>query len=771
MDRITKSYVDEFSKMFGYTNLTLPQIYCKFSNYCVVSKHLTNETFTNAGQDIVSEASYTEFQYDGFAILMNGHLVPSRSSIDDFLHSSDNVEIEIIVIMTKTSVEDIKPSVIYSNNLWDTFSSIFEDRSMESFNEQNEDESLLSYLYSKSSLLSAHRFPELHVYFVADVISDDLIQECNNSLLAQVNLFENKHVFSSIHVNVWKNNDLISAYNRSKFRENVTIMPIDTMPFPKIRTINDGYIALVAFSEFKKLIIDENGAIMTNVFHDNIRAYQGNNVVNQSMKDSIVNGKIEEFVLMNNGITVVASDISFVSKELTLSDYQIVNGCQTCHVLYNNRFVKGIDNLVLMVRIIGSKDIQVRNAIILGTNSQTVVRREQLMALSELQERIENLYRAMSKPEQLYYERRSKQYLSETSVPQYKVITIPVQIMTFVSMFIGEPHNVTGYYSQIIVNLERNNKKVFSEDYYIGTYYTSGLAYYKLSRLQKVGFIPREYASVKYHLLYAFRLAASEGYGDMPSLENAIMENYCDMLNNILWDDVRCKSYFMKAKKIVDLALDRMPKDSDGGNKNLTQRVAEVAHYLIKTGDRDIINNFKEDFKKRILSKSINYLTTYGESQTISSISLLTRHASKRICMVAGNLFSYSMNDVDVVNAIGQFLNRGGEIRMLMYNYKQEKIIDMPLFKRLAAMADDNNIEIRLLQHTPQISYNGQNMSYNLYSFDENNIRLELQDNFHIGKIWLYNPEEHLVFQSIFDKVWKENSIEKLDLKSIFKLN
>ena len=760
MDTITKSYLDEFSKVFGYEDQPLPIVYERFSNYCVVSKHLTNETFTDVSQEAVSDTCYLDEHFDGLALIMNGHLVVSKSGIDDLLQNGEGVEIEIVIIETKTKVNNVDVATSFCRRLWNLFRVVFENRSIDSFEQTPHDEdNIISYLYSRSSILSSCGYPELHVYLVADDISSELNDQVRESLRLSLVELEEKSIFSSATVNVWNNRELIKAYDRSKYRENVTIQPIDIMPFPKISTIKDGYVSFVPFSEFKKLIIDENGAILSNVFHDNIRAYQGENVVNQAMKESIENGPIEEFVLMNNGITVVASDITYMSKELTLKDYQIVNGCQTCHVLYNSRNVAGIDDLVLMVRIIGSKDPRVRNAIILGTNSQTVVRREQLMALSELQENIEKYYKAISKPEQLYYERRSKQYLSETSVPQYKVITIPIQIMAFVSMFIGEPHNVTGYYSLIVDNLERNNKKVFSEDYYIGAYYTSGLAYYKLSRLLKIGFVPREYSKVKYHLLYAFRLIASEGSNMMPSLEKKeSMESYCETLNSILWNDLRCKAYMKKAMTIVDEALERKPETNDGGSKTLTQRILEIARFVM-TNDESEVKQTLEEFKTRFLvllnDPRSSFVVTNGDEKAVVTVSLLIKHSKKEIRILTRNQYQSVLNHEMVVNAFSQFLARGGSLQMLLYDYDEKKITEMPLFRRLAVLKEQGrDLEIRTLERPVTLNYNSQEMCFNMFLFDALNERLELQENPNQGKIWINNSENTLTFQGVFEKYW-----------------
>ena len=777
MDRITKSYLDEFIRIFDYGDLSLTRAFELFSNYCVVSKHLTNETFSNAGQEAVCQDTYTNVAFDGLAIIMNGHLVSSKTGIDDILSSNSNVEIEIVVVETKASITSAEAVDTLCSNLVNAFSVAYEDIAIDAIAANDEDDNQISYIYSKSATLSSHGLPQLFVYFVADGIEKAIEGQIKLQLSQVSDIFKSKGIFSSIQMNLWNGKDLVREYDRSKFRKDVTVKIQNMLPFPSIKSITNGYVCFVPFSEFKKLIIDENGSIMSNVFHDNIRAFQGKNVVNQSMSETIKNGPIEEFVLMNNGITVVASDVDFTtSNGLTLKDYQIVNGCQTCHVLYNNRFVQGIDELQLMVRVIASKDSRVRNAIILGTNSQTVVRREQLMALSELQERIENYYRSITKPEQIYYERRSKQYLSETSIPQYKVITIPIQIMTFVSMFIGEPQNVTGYYSQIIDNLERNNKKVFSEQYAISTYYTSGLAYYKLSRLLKSGAISHEYANVKYHLLYAFRLVAGDEFGSMPALDKPMMEEYCDCLNKILWDDVRCLAYFKKGTLILDAALGRKPVRSDRMSKTFTQRIGETSEVMLSIVNKDATSpNDEEDFKalltRKIQSATPEYLFTNGTRRAILTLIELIRHSAKTICFLTGKMYEDELNDNSVINALSRYLEAGGSLRILMYNYTKGNIINTPVFRRLAILKEDGrDIEIRVMSSAPLTKYAGQTMQYNMYLFDQKSERFEAQEDFRKGRVWVNDPDRVKPYQASFDSLWKQEANLMVDLLTIFKL-
>lgn len=129
--------------------------------------------------------------------------------------------------------------------------------------------------------------------------------------------------------------------------------------------------------------------------------------------------------------------------------------------------------MVLPVKLIASENKEIRDKIIVANNSQTEVKREQLIALIDTQKTIEDYYNAQNKYERLYYERRSKQYKSDSlSVPTSKVITIPFQIKAFISMILGQPDQVSGYYGSIVENFEKTGIKVFAPDTNPAFYYT-----------------------------------------------------------------------------------------------------------------------------------------------------------------------------------------------------------------------------------------------------------------------------------------------------------
>ena len=169
------------------------------------------------------------------------------------------------------------------------------------------------------------------------------------------------------------------------------------------------------------------------MFYDNVRDYKGDNPVNHEMAETVSNDP-NKFVLFNNGVTVICKKLSCLRNRFTLTDYQIVNGCQTSHVLFNNKDVI-TEDLQIPIKIIETENDDTVNQIIKATNRQTQVSDEQLIALNEFHRKLEAFYATFSGASRLYYERRSKQYNYGTDIEKVRIVSIAIQNKYVASMF------------------------------------------------------------------------------------------------------------------------------------------------------------------------------------------------------------------------------------------------------------------------------------------------------------------------------------------------
>jgi hypothetical protein len=127
---------------------------------------------------------------------------------------------------------------------------------------------------------------------------------------------------------------------------------------------------------------DEN--LRQSVFEENVRSFLGresdvNSAIQSTLKDP---GKKSLFSVLNNGITVVAPEMTLTpnTKEIELTNYQIINGCQTSSTLFENRN-QLTESVNVIVKFVESPDNESSSDIIAATNSQSGIPKEAFFGL------------------------------------------------------------------------------------------------------------------------------------------------------------------------------------------------------------------------------------------------------------------------------------------------------------------------------------------------------------------------------------------------------
>lgn len=778
MNNLQKMNIEEFCTNFDYPKNELDSAYKLMANYSILASTYSHDTVTCDIQDAVYGHTINGVTFDGFAILLDSRIITSKEAMMDIYAFNENVHAEIVIVESVLQSKKSDMLANFTERIKQAFSVVLGDIDAISANEHSEDD-ILTFLY-KQCVKNSCPPPILSLYFVADDL-DEAVQGGISPEFDSVFSSEVDHCsFSAIHRRKLNTSDLLKLYNHSKIKESAEFEPYKNyIALPAMAGVKDALITVVSFKEFKNLLIDGNGGIKTSIFHDNIRAYQGVSPVSKQMAETLKRGNFDQFIAMNNGITIIVGELNRKSGDkIELLDYQIVNGCQTCHVLYNHRNLKGIDDLLLLVKIVCSTDENVRNSIIMGTNSQIEVKREQLIALTGLQERIEDYYSKMrmrkdNSAESLYYERRSKQYVTETKVPQNKVITIPIEIMSFGAIFLSSPHYVAGYYSQIIENLKNKGKEIFSDNYMIDPYYTSGLMFYKLTHLFNIRFIDSKYKKIKYQLLYAARLIAELDYGEMPSLESPEIEDYCMFLNRLFCDDKRCKTCFRNAVNILDRLLTENISDSLAQKKEITERVHDYVRNLQRKrsneGSEENVTNRLNEFLIYLRGKSSSYYESKGLTMAVRTLTALVEQSKSEINIVTGRLLNKEINDESFIRALTVFLNNKGKVHVLSYD-DSDSLLESPLMARLALCKSKGaDVWVRKLRQAPLIVSDEQKLRYNMFLFDTDCVRIELEYSFSIGRMWIHNQQVAMKYKESFANFSKEPSSTEINLCDMFK--
>ncbi|WP_044206326.1 AIPR family protein [Flammeovirga sp. OC4] len=541
MDRITESLIKELLSNHELKSKSESKDFEKLVNYTVVSNEY-NKTFDIENLTI-GEGNDTGI--DGLAIITNGQLIESKDEIDDLIEKNNFLEVEFIFTQAKTSPKfsggDITTFFFGVLDFFSKKPKLVRNESIKKLVE------ITNHIYDNASKFKSNPVLKLFYVTTGKWTEDENLKgriESGNESLEETNLF-GKILFTPFGAR-----ELSTAYRKTKESVNTTISFNNRITMPEINGISQAYIGLLPYEEFIKIVSDDEGSLLS-VFEDNVRDFQGeNNDVNGGISTTLNSSDSEIFSVLNNGVTIVASSISPTGNQFTITDYQIVNGCQTSNVLYNNRQSKNINKVNIPIKLIATTDDDVKTRITLATNNQTPIKKEQLASLTRFQRSLEQYYNSYSGDSRLYYERRSKQYNSDNNVLKSRIITVPYQIKSFAGMFLNEPHNVTSFFGLIVRRLNEGKMQIFSPDHLYSPYYTSAFAYYKLESFFRRGSIDTSYRKVKFHILMLFRII--HGKDDLPLFNSKKIDRYCNDLLVILNDDMKTTEAFNKCIEVID---------------------------------------------------------------------------------------------------------------------------------------------------------------------------------------------------------------------------
>jgi hypothetical protein len=158
-----------------------------------------------------------------------------------------------------------------------------------------------------------------------------------------------------------------------------------------------GVIASVDAHSFIDLIKTEDGqGIKRHLFDDNLRIFLGaKGGYNPSIIETATSRDSYLFWYLNNGITITCRKFAYnkghTSPILHFEDFQIVNGAQTSHSLFeaSRTSAEAINDVVLMVRVYATDRADIAERVAVATNSQARIQSRDLRANNAILKKLE----------------------------------------------------------------------------------------------------------------------------------------------------------------------------------------------------------------------------------------------------------------------------------------------------------------------------------------------------------------------------------------------
>lgn len=504
---------------------------------------------------------------------VNGELVADKSDVDEVCSGKGAISVALTLMQVKSSTSIDSKEIL---NFGDTVKKVLSNNVPDTFPKLRAISQALFRVYDGYASKLKER-PRVNLVYVSTA-NDAALEDSNvrdRVGTVRTDLRALPYV-GELNFDLYGATRVYEA-SRQKLQANETEIILEkSVNLPKMPGIDQAILGVLSIRELLKLIRTSDGSLDEPVFYDNVRGFKGTeNVVNKQIIQTLGSDSRSLLPVLNNGVTVVAR--SYTPKPgdaISLSGYQVVNGCQTSHCIYLEAENLGdaTEMVFVPIRLVVTEDEDVATRIIRATNSQTAVTDSDLIALTKFQRKLEDFYLQDQLKVGLTYERRGGQFYYR-DVTRTRIVTISEQIRAVAATFLDLPHLAARYPKRLY---EEVGDSIFDDSHRLAPYVASAYAAYRLETAFRTS-LEAEYKPIRYHILTAYK------YAVLGEQKTALNNKQIDSLSEKLVDSLRQPDYVSVFR-------------------NAAQRIVESAGGQLPTGDRLKRQPFTLSMIKEILS-------------------------------------------------------------------------------------------------------------------------------------------------------------------------
>lgn len=542
MHRIVKAHLGSFVSKFSLEFDDEPTQFEKFVNYSIVTTKIGSQYDLD---DITTGVS--DDGCDGIAVIVNEEIVISEEDTKSIFSSERrNHDVEIVFIQAKRSESyDLGDFLKFKESILRFLTS---DSYIVPDEIQQESRKIFDVVIDNVPKLRNGK-PSVCIRFVGTGL-----YQCPSSLeTAKVDFIRQLTdigYFKEIDIQILGRDELTSLWVGTYSGAKAKLEMLSNAPLRTIDGINEAYLAVVKAADFvNELLVNESGDLRLQVFEENVRSFLGNeNPVNRSIAETLQNSRsASRFPVLNNGITIVSPDVQVQGTTLHLKNYQIVNGCQTSNVLFENKEYL-TDDVMVNLKVVETSNEDIFSELVRATNSQTKIEETQFVSLKPIVKKIEQYFKTYESSESaLYLERRERQYVG-SEIPAIRIFSVHTVTRCVSAMFCQRPDLSFKYPKKMYIEL---SDTIFSDNNKEILYYAACLVLYRLHLLVSNRVIPQNMKRFKWHILLIVRVLLSSK--EMVKLNsNKIEEISQRMIETFSLHNENSTDIFKKAVSIIE---------------------------------------------------------------------------------------------------------------------------------------------------------------------------------------------------------------------------
>lgn len=175
-------------------------------------------------------------------------------------------------------------------------------------------------------------------------------------------------------------------------------------------------------------------------------------------------------------------------------------------------------------------------------------------------------------------------------------------------------------------------------------------------------------------------------------------------------------------------------------------------------------------FVSNLADNSINRIFLNSDKEhALVVLANLFRHANKEIRIFAANLCENIGDEPEYIEAISEFIEREGHVRILLNKYNEDLLKKSNLFKRLAYYVYyGSDVIVKTTSIRPFLSKDPEKKEVHFTVMDETGYRIETDIENRTAECNFNSPVMAKGMVNFFDKIFDDPASEKIDIKKMF---
>lgn len=389
------------------------------------------------------------------AVIINGVIVTDVSEVEENLNETEN-RLNLILIQAKSATKfDAKYAAKFLHGVYQIANSLNESELEYLDDGLFPVVEILRKCFDHIDRFDISSIP-VELYYVTTAPHSGIDVSKDKQVNSALDGIQKLSVFQeNLHVNFHGKDDITAKIADNSGPQKITFKfdkKVSIPEGPEGEGVEQAFIGVISVDQLLTILTEEDSRdkirMRDGIFDDNVRLFQGgDNTVNKKIMDTLKSNQRTSFPFLNNGITIVAREMTGIGENFILSGYQVVNGCQTGNQIvnwikdeyaYNSDFDPSqLAKVWVPIKLIQAKDSATLEEITLSTNTQTPISPTDMQGVREHAKEVEE-YFGGSGANGLRYARQGLYSDSSNSFPRLRTVTTEELNRAFASCIYGE---------------------------------------------------------------------------------------------------------------------------------------------------------------------------------------------------------------------------------------------------------------------------------------------------------------------------------------------